>query len=116
MSRTDVVAMAKKGKDAAPDAKAEALHEPVTGEAAAHGADGHPHEGQDGVDGAGLEVKAASLGEVDVEPAEEDPRNISVGKIAEGQSEDLFAGKDAAPRDAALCGGREYVRGRARLE
>lgn len=71
----------------------------ATGEAA----DCHRQERRHAEDRARLQIQPARLGEVDEEPAEEDPDDIAEREIAEKQPPYRAARQDRAPRDRTGC-------------
>ncbi len=73
--------------------------------AAGQAADNNRDRRKCAVERAGFQIHAAHLGQIDVEPAEKNPRHITETKIAGGDGEDASAGDDAAP--ASLASGRD---------
>ena len=71
--------------------------EPVADRAADGAADGHRQKWQHGVKRAGFQIQPAHLGQVDIEPAEENPGDIAETKIAERDRDYFPAREHSAP-------------------
>ncbi len=65
--------------------------------AAERAADGHGEEGKRGVESAGFQIQPANFRQINVKPTEENPGDVAVAEIAEGDGPDIFALQDCGP-------------------
>src|SRR5438094_496724 len=64
----------------------------VAEQTAESAADRHCEKWKHGIEGAGLQVQAAHLSQIDIKPTEENPGDVSKAKITQGYGKHFFAG------------------------
>src|SRR5207249_10752490 len=99
------------GENAASEARPVDASKAIAEEAAESAADRHREKRKHGVEGAGLQVQAAHLNQIDIKPTEENPGDISKAKITQGYGKHFFAGKHVFPGDELwMIFGRSFCR------
>src|ERR1700722_20155691 len=93
-------AESKRRQKASPRSNTGMPREPIAGDSAKQGAQRHCDERKHGIYRARLQVKAAHLVQIDIEPAEVNPRHVAVGEITGRQGNNFLAATDSFPRRA----------------
>src|SRR6266704_3091641 len=66
-------------------------------------ADGHSQKRQGCVDGAGLQVQAPHSGEIEIEPAKENPGHVTEAKVRKRKNPDIETRQDGRPGKKAVA-------------